>query len=351
MLNIKVYIYNWILFFSAVIRCLNHLRFKKSIRRIVEFGCNEMKFFVRIKNALIDRDLVVHQVDIDEEVLERSIAHNIKPCLGEYIKRREYPLNVHVWKGSVTDPNPNFTDIDAVVAIELIEHVYDDVLQAIPNAIFGEISPKIAIITTPNADFNTLFNMKPGTFRNEDHKFEYTRDQFINYCESIIVNYPNYYVQIEGIGPAPVEVKEDVGCCSQLALFVRKDFYESLSNDEKEIQPKTIIDETILASEYHELITTIIYPHYKDERSNAEKILDEAKYHVNRMSSSDEYLNYDMNRYEVPLKTVLPCCWEITQNEEEIEAAIKQFYTIENGCIVFNNDEDNDSNVTEEINV
>jgi hypothetical protein len=337
-------------FLLAVIRCLDHPRFKKRIKRIVEFGVNEMKFFIRIKNSLTDRDLVVHQVDIDGFTLEGSLNHNAKPCLGEYVKRREYPLNVHVWEGSITDPNPNFIDIDAVVAIELIEHVYEDVLAAIPNAIFNVIQPKIAIVTTPNGEFNKLFNMKPGDFRHPDHKFEFTREEFKAYCEKIIESYPNYHLQIEGIGPPPKEVEEDVGCCSQLGLFVRKDFYESLSNDE-EIKMKDTIEEEILPSENHKLIASISYPHYKDARTNAEKILDEAKYHVSRFKfSGDEYLNEDKNRYEIPLSTILPCCWEITQNKDEIEQAIKQFYIIEDDCIILNDEEEDNYENDENFN-
>lgn len=290
-------------------------------------------------------------------MLERSINHTAKPCLGEYIKRREYPLNVHVWQGSVTDSNPNFTDIDAVVAIELIEHVYPDVLEQIPNQIFGIIKPKIAIITTPNGEFNKLFNMKPGDFRHPDHKFEFTRQQFNDYCQDIVSNYPNYHVQIEGIGPPPKEVNEDFGCCSQLALFVRKDFYESLSNDEEECKAKENIEEVILESEFHRLVGSIAYPHYKDNRDNAEKIVDEAKYHVGRFINSDEFLNTEKNQYEVPISSIMPCCWEITQNDSEIVEAIKQFYTVENSCIIVPHEDeedygdcDNDSNVQVEIN-
>ena len=47
-----------------------------------------------------------------------------------------------------------------------------------PQVIFGQLSPKIAIITTPNVEFNVLFpNLKQG-FRHYDHKFEWTRAEF-----------------------------------------------------------------------------------------------------------------------------------------------------------------------------
>lgn len=58
-----------------------------------------------------------------------------------------------------------------------IEHLYPDVLEAVPHNIFGYIQPNIAIFTTVNADFNVLFpNLKK--FRHYDHKFEWTREQF-----------------------------------------------------------------------------------------------------------------------------------------------------------------------------
>lgn len=57
-----------------------------------------------------------------------------------------------------------------------IEHLYPETLTDLPYNIFGYIKPQVAIMTTPNADFNVLFN-KPG-FRHYDHKFEWTREQF-----------------------------------------------------------------------------------------------------------------------------------------------------------------------------
>lgn len=58
-----------------------------------------------------------------------------------------------------------------------IEHLEDDILHLMPQVIFGQLSPKIAIITTPNVEFNVLFPNFQG-FRHHDHKFEWTRAQF-----------------------------------------------------------------------------------------------------------------------------------------------------------------------------
>jgi len=46
-----------------------------------------------------------------------------------------------------------------------------------PEAVFGQLSPKVVIVTTPNVEFNVLFPDLKG-FRHYDHKFEWTRAEF-----------------------------------------------------------------------------------------------------------------------------------------------------------------------------
>lgn len=58
-----------------------------------------------------------------------------------------------------------------------IEHLESDVLERVPDSLFGAVHPKVVVITTPNADFNVLFPSLSG-FRHHDHKFEWTREQF-----------------------------------------------------------------------------------------------------------------------------------------------------------------------------
>lgn len=58
-----------------------------------------------------------------------------------------------------------------------IEHLHPPVLEAMPDVVFGHLLPKVAVITTPNSEFNVLFPDLKG-FRHYDHKFEWTRAQF-----------------------------------------------------------------------------------------------------------------------------------------------------------------------------
>lgn len=64
--------------------------------------------------------------------------------------------------------------------VSSIEHLYPETEINVPHNIFGCIKPKLAIFTTPNQEFNVLFGGSkfPNGFRHDDHKFEWTRDQF-----------------------------------------------------------------------------------------------------------------------------------------------------------------------------
>lgn len=92
-------------------------QFGDKIKRIVEFGCAELKFFTYLKHGL-PHATKIDFVDIDEELINR-FKPRVDPLMCDHIKKRETELLVNVWKGNVAVPNPSFTDVDAVVAIEL----------------------------------------------------------------------------------------------------------------------------------------------------------------------------------------------------------------------------------------
>lgn len=105
-----------------------------------------------------------------------------------------------------------------VTMIEVIEHLFPKELENFPSVVFQKIKPMTVVITTPNADFNVLFQCN-GQFRHWDHKFEWNRKQFAEWCETICLAYHYRYV-ISGIGKGP-EGTEKLGCCSQMAVFTR----------------------------------------------------------------------------------------------------------------------------------
>jgi hypothetical protein len=64
------------------------------------------------------------------------------------------------------------------------------------------MKPKIVIITTPNREYNVLFENFEGPFRHWDHKFEWTRSEFQNWVQTCIIDkYPDYIVErFDGLG-------------------------------------------------------------------------------------------------------------------------------------------------------
>ena len=74
--------------------------------------------------------------------------------------------------GSLTYRDDRWADADAAALIEVIEHLDPDRLPLVERVVFGEARPAIVVVTTPNAEYNTLFpNLAAGAFRHPDHRF------------------------------------------------------------------------------------------------------------------------------------------------------------------------------------
>uniref|UniRef100_A0A182K245 Small RNA 2'-O-methyltransferase n=1 Tax=Anopheles christyi TaxID=43041 RepID=A0A182K245_9DIPT len=166
-------------------------------------------------------------IDIDERIL-RQCRNLVQPLLADHLSPPVKPLTVEVWRGNIAESHECLEGTDAVIGIEIIEHLHQPVLDKVPENVFGFIKPKVAFFSTPNAEYNVLFDgLLENGFRHDDHKFEWSRAQFVEWAESICQRYPDYAVKYFGIGPAPAG-SEQVGCVSQLAVFVRHDFINSL---------------------------------------------------------------------------------------------------------------------------
>ena len=183
--------------------------------KVVDFGCAECKFMWAIRNQNYEFVREIIGVDIDKLVLE-SNSCVAKPVMSEYLFRRNTPLRIGLYCGSLTQWDPRMEGVEFVSLIEVIEHLEEDILTQLPSAIFGVLKPKSVFVTTPNSEFNILFKDFSG-FRHPDHKFEWNRDEFMKWCESICHNFP-YQVEYCGVGEPPLGF-EEVGYCSQGAFF------------------------------------------------------------------------------------------------------------------------------------
>jgi hypothetical protein len=95
--------------------------------------------------------------------------------------------------------------LEFVSLIEIIEHMYPETLDNCIDTVFAKLKPKYVLITTPNSEFNVVFDeLEPPNksvderkvdqkFRHWDHKFEWSRHEFQTWCQNRILNvYKNY---------------------------------------------------------------------------------------------------------------------------------------------------------------
>jgi len=120
-----------------------------------------------------------------------------------------------VLKGSVFELDTRLEGFDAVLCIELLEHLAPTALSTFSSVVFGGMQPKYVVITTPNADFNVLFDLN-GKLRHMDHKFEWSQHQFKVWCNLVSAKY-GYSYNLDGVGVCAES--QNLGPCSQIAVF------------------------------------------------------------------------------------------------------------------------------------
>jgi len=124
---------------------------------------------------------------------------------------------IELIQGSLTYRDKRLAGYDAAAVVEVIEHLDPPRLSAFERALFEFASPRTVIVTTPNVEYNVRFETLPaGKFRHKDHRFEWTRDQFRDWAESVGGRF-DYAVSFQPIGGEDPEV----GPPTQMAVFAK----------------------------------------------------------------------------------------------------------------------------------
>lgn len=145
------------------------------------------------------------------EIAERRLKlDRLPPQTRERIQLRQSAL---------TYADPSLAGYDAAVLMEVIEHVDEERLPALENAVFAVAKPKTVVVTTPNSEYNVRFEtLDAGTFRHTDHRFEWTRAQFGAWASAVAERY-GYTVRQLPVGPED----DEVGPPTQLAVFTTRE--------------------------------------------------------------------------------------------------------------------------------
>lgn len=174
-------------------------------RRVLDLGCGS--------GLLLHRLAVESQFDrvVGLETCERALA-KARQLLANH-PQGPFP-QLQLINGSFTEPQPALRDFDFAVMVETIEHVKPGLLSAVEQSVFGQMRPRAIYLTTPNREYNPVFGLHPGEFREADHKFEWDRAKFAQWVHGV-ARRNGYRAVLGGIG----EEDPELGQPTQTAYF------------------------------------------------------------------------------------------------------------------------------------
>jgi 3' terminal RNA ribose 2'-O-methyltransferase Hen1 len=184
---------------------------ERAARRVGDLGCGAGAL---TKALLNDKRIdTIVAVDVSTRALQlaaRDLHLDRMPA-----KQR---ARLTIFQSALTYRDDRLAGLDAAVLMEVIEHVDPERLPALERALFGFVVPTTIIVTTPNAEYNVLFDTLPaGSMRHRDHRFEWTRAEFAAWAERVASAH-NYQVVFHPVGPE----HPDAGAPTQLAVFDRQ---------------------------------------------------------------------------------------------------------------------------------
>jgi 3' terminal RNA ribose 2'-O-methyltransferase Hen1 len=179
-------------------------------RRVIDLGCGEGKLLRlllqdRQFEAIVGMDVAWRSLEI---AAERLHLDRMPPM------QRERITLLH---GSLMYRDTRLAGYDAAAVVEVIEHLDAPRLAAFERALFEFARPQVAVVTTPNAEYNAYWPSLPaGQFRHKDHRFEWTREQFATWASTVAERF-GYRVEFRPVG----DEDPALGPPSQMAVFVR----------------------------------------------------------------------------------------------------------------------------------
>ncbi|AFM03258.1 3' terminal RNA ribose 2'-O-methyltransferase Hen1 [Bernardetia litoralis DSM 6794] len=175
---------------------------------VLDVGCGEGKLLkLLLKDSQFKK---IGGTDVAFSELQRANEKLYLDTASPYIKDK-----ITLFQSSLTYQDERFLDYDAIALVEVIEHIDEERLEVFERTIFNYARPKTVVLSTPNSEYNVTFEkLYAKEFRHDDHRFEWSRKEFKNWCQKISETY-NYSFEIFPVG----EEKENVGAPSQIVIF------------------------------------------------------------------------------------------------------------------------------------
>ncbi len=190
----------------------------ENVSRVVDLGCGE--------GALL-REL------IQDAGFAEVVGVDVSPRALQLAERRlnldrmpdSQRARLRLVQSSLTYRDDRLSGYDAIVLMEVIEHLDPERLPALEDTVFGQARPRSVVVTTPNVEHNVRFDrLAAGTMRHPDHRFEWTRGEFAAWADGVCAR-RGYDVRFAPVGDDDAEV----GPPTQMAVFTRRDAGERSS--------------------------------------------------------------------------------------------------------------------------
>ena len=179
--------------------------------RVIDLGCGEGFYLTAL---LADPQFTeVVGVDVAPRELDRA-GKNLG--LARMPERQRGKLTLR--QSSVLYRDETLAGYDALLLVEVIEHIEPDRLESVAANIFAGARPQHVVLTTPNREYNVRYGDLGAGLRHRDHRFEWTRAEFVNWAGAVAAEY-GYRVEHRPVG----EVDTEFGAPTQLALFSLKE--------------------------------------------------------------------------------------------------------------------------------
>lgn len=180
-------------------------------KRILDLGCGEG----RLLHWLLKEAQFT-------EILGMDVSHRALETAAEKLRLEDMPPKkrdrLRLIHGSLVYRDARLSGYDAAAVVEVIEHLDQPRLAAFERIVFEFARPETIIITTPNAEYNVMWESLPaGKFRHKDHRFEWTRTEFETWAKDMSERF-GYRVRFLAIGPEDMAV----GAPSQMGVFEKR---------------------------------------------------------------------------------------------------------------------------------
>jgi 3' terminal RNA ribose 2'-O-methyltransferase Hen1 len=177
---------------------------------VIDLGCGPGQLLERLVKTPAFTKVAGSDVSI------RSLHYAARRLHLDRMSERQAE-RVELFQSALTYEDERFAGFDAAVLMEVVEHVDPSRLEALEHVVFGAAKPGAVIVTTPNCDYNVLYEGLVG-MRHPDHRFEWTREEFTEWSDRVAATY-GYSVERRGIG----DLDQARGNPTQMAIFTRKE--------------------------------------------------------------------------------------------------------------------------------